>query len=241
MPANPKVTLHYFDARGRAQFIRYYLSARGVSYDDERFPLTPGFAEWAASKADREKFGPFHKLPVLRWGERKVAETMVIQAFLHRALGDEVLLSEEENLQHAMLTSSLYNDVMVPIATLLWAEIAYAGVDVGMLVKRTHDRLRGVLAAVNATLDEWAWLARAAERPVMLADCMLWEELDVVRHVFGEGLALDEYPTLASVHRSCAGRATFETICARVVPVTGRGLPAEDVTIRKLRELVAAA
>src|SRR5262245_25034797 len=198
MASPPKITLHYFDARGRAQFLRYYLAARGVAYEDRRVPLSPDFAAWAAIRGDRSAFGPFHRLPVMQWGERRVPETLVIQAFLHRALGDEALLSEEDNLRHATLISRLYVEVMLPIGTLLWADLAYVGCDVGLLGKRTLDRLRALFAMVNTTLGEWDWLAAAADRPVMLADCMLWEEIDVVQHVFGDLVRLDDYSLLAS-------------------------------------------
>jgi glutathione S-transferase len=240
MAATPKITLHYFDARGRAQFLRYYLAARDVEYTDQRVPLSADFAAWAAIRGDRSKFGPFHRLPVLHWGDRKLAETLVIQAFLHRALGDEALLSDEDNLRHSTLVSSLYVDVMLPIGTLIWADVAYVGCDVGLLGKRTLDRLRGLFSMLNTTLDEWGWIESAAERPVVLADCMLWEEIDVVQHVFGARFPLDDYPTLARWHRSAPAHAVFAAIRDRRAAVTGRGLAAEDDVILRIRERMSA-
>jgi glutathione S-transferase len=237
--ATPKIVLHYFDARGRAQFLRYYLAARGVGYEDRRVPLSPDFAAWAAIRGDRSAFGPFHRLPVMQWDERKLAETLVIQSFLHRALGDEALLSEDDNLRQATLISSLYVDVMLPIGMLIWADVAYVGCDIGLLGKRTLDRLRGLFGMLGTTLEEWRWLEAAADRPVLLADCMLWEELDVVQHVFGELFRLDDYPTLARAYRDAPARAAFEAVRARRAPVTGRGL-AEDDTIQRIRQLMSA-
>ena len=130
MAQTPAITLRYFEARGRAQPIRYYFAARGIAYTDERVPLpSSGKNVWLELKEDRSRVGPFHKLPVLRYGDRTVAETLVIGAFLHRALGDEALLSDEDNLRHSMLISSLYGDVVTPIATMLWAEAIYVGLD----------------------------------------------------------------------------------------------------------------
>jgi glutathione S-transferase len=241
MADTPPIDFHYFDARGRGQFVRYYFRARGVPYSDRRVPLTPGFPEWIALRADRALVGPFHKLPVLRWGDRKVSETFIIYGFLHKALGDEALLSDDENLCHSMLVSTLYVDVMIQIAILLWAEIAYPGADIGALAKRTFDRQKSVLANLETTLAEWSWVERARSRPVMLADTMLWEELDALQHVFGPHLRLDEYPTLAAFYRDCAGRAAFAAeLSSQRLPLTGRGLPSEDEGIQKIRGMMSA-
>jgi glutathione S-transferase len=241
MVQTPSVVFTYFDARARGQFVRYYFRARGVPYQDERVPLTPGFPEWTAMRADRARVGPFHKLPVLQWGEHKVSETFVIYSFLHKVLGDEALLSHDENLRHSMLFSTLYIDVAVQLALLIWAEVSHVGTDIGAVAKRTLDRLRSHCSYLDVTLDEWSWLERARSRPVMLTDCMLWEELDVVQHVFGEHFKLDDYPTLAEVYRNCPGRAAFdEVLRSQRLPITGRGLPAEDQSIEKIRRLMSA-
>ena len=140
---HPPTTLTYFDARGRAQHLRHYLHYRDVRYEDDRVPLSADFSAWLAIRGDRSIAGPFHKLPVLHWDGRIIVETLMIHAFLHKALGDQARLSEDENLRHGMLTSSLHVDVMLPIGTLIWAEVAYAGVDLSALTKRTVERLRG--------------------------------------------------------------------------------------------------
>jgi hypothetical protein len=114
MTKAPPIVLRYFDARGRAQFVRHCFACRGIEHVDERVALSPKFEAWQAIRGDRAVAGPFHKLPVLHWGNSCIAETSVIYSFLHRATGDEALLSEEENLRHTMLFSSLYNDVMMP-------------------------------------------------------------------------------------------------------------------------------
>lgn len=241
MVQTPPVVFTYFDARARGQFVRYYFRARGVQYKDERVPVTPGFPEWIALRGDRARVGPFHKLPVLCWGEHKVAETFVIYAFLHKALGDESLLSDDENLRHSMLFSTLYVDVTVQLSLLIWAEVSHVGTDIGAVAKRTLDRLRSHCAYLDVTLDEWSWLEHARSRPVMVADCMLWEELDAVQHVFGDHFKLDDYPTLAKFYRDCPARAAFdEVLRSRRLPITGRGLPAEDEGIEKIRRLVSA-
>jgi hypothetical protein len=123
------VTLTYFDTRGRAQYLRYYLRSRDVAFEDRRVPLSADFSEWRAMRDDRSISGPFNKLPVLRWQDRQIAEMLSIQSFLHKKLGDDALLSEEESWHHSMLTSSLYIDVMMPLGTLIWADAVYPGAD----------------------------------------------------------------------------------------------------------------
>jgi hypothetical protein len=242
MAQHPPITLRYFDARGRAQPFRYLFAARGISYTEDLVPLsTSGGATWPAMKEDRSRVGPFHKLPVLRYGERTIAETLVIGAFLHRALGDLALLSDDDNLRHAMLVSSLYGDVVTPIAMLLWAEALYPGLDYARFARQSLARIRGHLGRLETTLAEWGWTVSARTRPVMLADCLLWEELDVAQHVFGENARLDEFPTLARLYTESPGRAAFKKVlAAHSAPVTGRGVAAEAEIIGRLPALLAA-
>jgi glutathione S-transferase len=230
------ITLRYFAARGRAQFLRYYLRARGVPFTDERVPLSADFAAWGAMRDDRSRTGPFHKLPVLVFDGRLIAETLPIAAFLHTALGDEATLSADDRVQHEMLLSSLYTDITTLIGTLLWAEVLFPGTDVRAVGKRTLDRLRQHLAAIERTLGEWQWLDRAESRPVMLADCLLWEALDIVKHVFGARLELPA-PILARCHEDFTARAVCEALKREYSsPITGR--PGEADAISRIQALL---
>ena len=139
----PRITLRYFDARGRAQFLRYYLEYRGIPFDDDRVPLSSNFSAWLAIRDDRSIAGPFHKLPVLHWGDRLIAETLVIRSFLHEALGDAAKLSDEDNARDAMLASSIYGELMLPMGLLIWADLLYEGVDLSALAKKTLANWRG--------------------------------------------------------------------------------------------------
>jgi len=232
----PPTELKYFNVRGRAQFLRYFLLCRKIPFADERLPLGAGFEAWQAIRPDRSITGPFQKLPVLRWGDRVIAETTVIASFLHRASGDAGLLSEAESFQHEMLTSSVYVDLMMSTGILLWSEVAFAGADFGSSVKRVLERTLSHLAVLDRTLVEWQWLERAVARPVMVADCILWDQIDCTQHVFG-GKCLDETPTLARFYRECPSRETFERLL-RTKPCTVTARPGEEECLARIRELV---
>lgn len=230
MRNHPPITLRYFDARGRAQALRYYFRARKVSYTDDRVPVSADFSAWRAMRDNRALTGPFQKLPVLHWGDRLLAETIMIAAFLHEASGDANSLSDDDNLRHGMLTSSLYHDMTMPLGTLLWAEALYPGADVGAVAKNTLERLTRHCQALEQTLVDWRWSDKARNRRVMVADCLLWEELDVARLVFGPHWSLAATPTLARCYEDFAARATCEALLAEhPCPVTARPNEAEGI------------
>ena len=235
----PSIELKYFDVRGRAQFLRNFLLCRDIPFKDDRVSLAAGFDTWHAMRPDRTITGPFQKLPVLRWGDRMIAETTVIGAFLHRTSGDADLLSETESLQHQMLISSVCSELMHPIGILIWSELSFPGADFGTSSKRVLERLQSHIAALDQTLVEWQWLERAAARPVMVADCLLWDQINAAQHVFGAKLSLDATPAVASFYRDCRGREAFERLLhSHPCAVTGRPNEAECVT--RIRELVAS-
>ncbi len=239
MPNYPRVELKYFDVRGRAQFLRYFLLCRDIPFADDRVSLAAGFEAWQAIRPDRTVTGPFQKLPVLRWGDRLIAETTVIASFLHHTLGDADRLSESENARHEMLTSSVYVDLTMAMGILLWSEVMFPGADLGTTSKRVLERIQSHLAALDRTLVEWEWLERAAARPVMVADCILWDQINAAQHVFGDRLGLDTTPTLARFYRDCPGRESFERLIhAKPCQVTGR--PGEADCVARIRELVAS-
>jgi len=233
-------TLRYFAARGRAQFLRYYFRARDIEYIDEEVPLSADFAAWTPIRGDRALSGPFHKLPVLHCDGHLIAETPVLAAFVHRRYGDEKLLSSAENLQHSMLLSSLFIDVMSPIGLLIWLDAAYVGIDIAAAAKRALERLNAQMHNIERTLIEWQWFAHMDRRPIMVADCLLWEELSVLQHVFGPHVPLGSWSELARFHAEFAGREACEReLATKPRPVTGR--PGEPAAIAKLQQALAPA
>ena len=234
---HPPITLRYFDARGRAQFLRHYFKARKVSFTDERLPINDEFAAWRAMRDDRARTGPFQKLPVLHWGDRLIGETLMIAAFVHEASGDAGSLSDDDNMRHGLLTSSLYTDMLMQLGILLWAEIMYPGADLAPAAKRTLDRLKALCQSIEKSLLDWRWLDKLRNRRIMLADCLLWEELDAARVVFGPHWSLAATPTLARFYDDFQGRGICEAALAeRPCPITAR--PNEAEGIAKIQQLL---
>lgn len=229
------VTLHYFDARGRAQFLRYYFACRGIDFVDSRVPLSADFSEWAAVRDDRSMTGPFRRLPVLIVDGIQLAETPVIAADVHARFGDSATLGEEANRHHAMLQSSLYVDLMMPFGQLVWADRFYPGLDLAGHLAFMLRRLEAYLATLDEALSDWSWLASLDQRNLMVADCLLWEELDMLETILADAVDLARFPTLATFYRECPGRDTFlQYIAAHPCQFTGR--PGESDAITHIRK-----
>jgi hypothetical protein len=68
----------------------------------------------------------------------------------------------------------------------------------------------------------------------MLADCLLWEELDVAKKVFGAHWSLSATPSLARFYEEFAGRASCESLLSeQPCPITAR--PEEESVIAKIQ------
>ena len=226
----PSITLRYFDCRGRAQHLRYFLRHRELPFTDERVPLSADFSAWQAIKPDRSKSGYFQKLPVLHWGDMEVAETSVIHHFLHRQLHDDQRLSAEENLHHQMLASSCSGDIMLPVGMIIWSELLFPGSDLARLVPTSVERVRNHLVVLEQTLAEWDWWDRLQRREVMVTDCLLWEALSVALHTYGPGLQLESCPRLFEFHQDCA--AFTAMLAEHACQLTGR--PGEAEAIQRI-------
>lgn len=230
MSDSPDVTLHYFDVRGRGQFIRALLDHRDVPFDDDRIVLGADRSAWLELRPNRAVTGPMQKLPTLQWGEHLLGEALLILDFLHHRLGDADSLTERDNLRHAMLRSSAFLDVITPCINLVWCDIFHPGVDLAGTVAMVRHRLSLHLATLDETLRDWRWNDAMVGRPVMAADAVLWEALDMVRLAFDGQLDLDAHEVLATFYRDCPGRDGFEALLqARPVTLTARPGEAEQL------------
>lgn len=236
----PAVTLHYFDVRGRGQFIRHLLTHHGVPFRDERVVLGGDRALWLKLRADRGRTGAFQKLPTLQWGKTLVGETLVIMDFLHEQLGDAALLGFERSLQHRMLTSSAFLDLLTPCISLIWSEVFNPGVDLAKATQAIKGRMQMHLATMEQTLDEWRWVEQMGTRPVTGADAMLWEALDVVELTFAGSMALAQYPQLVRFMQDCPGAATFRALL-QAKPLTITARPGEAQVLETIHAALRSA
>lgn len=233
------ITLRYFDCRGRAQYLRYFLRLRGIQFTDYRVPLSAGFAEWLKIKADNSITGPFRKLPVLQWGKQQMAETPVIQDFIHRKVGDAERLPEQEQLRHAMLSSSCMSELMLPMGILLWSDVAHPGTDLGTEARGALKRLRPHLEALDQTLTDWHWHETLQQRKTMLADCLLWDMLNFTEIVYGPALPFAHYPALKRHYDECPGREHFLAVLSEHPGAQFTARPGEPEAISRIHEALA--
>ena len=240
MSTYPAATLNYFDVRGRGQFIRHLLTQRAVPFRDERVQLGADRSLWLQTRKQREITGPFQKLPTLQWGELLVGETLVIMDFLHEQLGDAVLLGPQRSLQQRMLASSAFLDLLTPCITLIWCDVFNPGVDMAKATQAVMGRMQLHLATVDQTLAEWNWLQQMDARPVMGADAMLWEALDIIDCTFAGGMNLQQYPQLAGFMAQCPGAATFRQLLQeRPLTITAR--PGEALVLQQIHAALKPA
>ena len=235
----PAITLRYFDARGRAQYLRYYLRLRKVPFVDDRIPLDENFAAWQKIKHDRDLTGPFLKLPVLHWGDLLLAESQVIHDWLHRKLGDEASMNEQDNLRHAMLSSSCRSELMLPLGMLLWQEVMYPGADLAASAQSSFQRITAHLQILDATLQEWQWFEMLGQRPMMLADCLLWDSLNTSQTVLGSRLEWGATPHLHHFYQECQGASLFQQMLAEQ-PCQQSGRPQEAAALQRIHAVLSA-
>lgn len=234
---NDQPTLRYFDARGRAQFLRYYLRVRNIKFTDDRVPVDADFASWLQIRDDESLTGPFHKLPVLEIDGQLIAETLVISDYLHRKLGDADTLDVQAEVQHRQLVSSLYSEVTLSIGTLLWAERIFVGLDFEAYATRTFDRLQQHMQIIESALIQWRWHENMDRRPIMIADCLLWECIDWCPTVFGPNFSMESIPGLAAIHaRYATGTAFSELLAERPCSITAND--GEQEVIERIQTLL---
>jgi glutathione S-transferase len=200
-------TLRYFDCRSRGQALRFALEDAGVAFEDERIPLAD-LAGWRERKEDPEVGGPFASLPVLRWGDHVVAQTLAVAAYLSERLGHaDRLSSAEARAFDAMVVSAAHLDMQAPYSGLLW--LAADAPD-----EQLRAVARGLLDAVGAKLAQLERLHEGAllrgpffgDAAPSMADFFVYESIDRARAVFGRAFA----PHLAGAERMRALVAALE-------------------------------
>ena len=80
----PNVKLTYFDLRARAEPCRLLLAYGGIKYEDERIPPPWDAAStWPTLKPKT----PFGQLPLLKWDDQVICQSMACARFIAREVG----------------------------------------------------------------------------------------------------------------------------------------------------------
>lgn len=79
----PKIVLHYFATRGRAEPIRLIMHYGGISFEDKRCTLE----QYTEIKQKDQYLGPFGRLPYVEYNGEIVAQSIAIMRFAARATG----------------------------------------------------------------------------------------------------------------------------------------------------------
>ena len=138
--------LRYFDCRGRAQPLRFFLAHHNVAFVDERVPFTDDWQTWAAMKSDPVLSGPFAQLPVLEWEEEHFTQTNLIASFLQQAVapGDDLRMICE--------TQSVLSENLGQLYVLFNLDLFAPGADVKEFGDRAFLGMDSAFAGYEALL-----------------------------------------------------------------------------------------
>jgi len=189
-PTQPRLTLTYFNSRGRAEIARLLLAQAGLAYDDVRLTRE----EWAARKAST----PFGQMPLLTVDSKTFAQSAAIERYVARLGG----LAGANSVEGAQI-DSIREAIKDAIPSFISAIAPWEN--------KTEDEKKVKLAAYFSATGDWAkwtplfqkFLAANKEgkewlvgNKVSHADLALFSWYDSVLKV--QPAALSDYPLLAA-------------------------------------------
>jgi hypothetical protein len=202
-----------------------------VPFTDDRIVLDKHNSNWPVLRDNRDITGDFQKLPFLHWGDNRLNEVLVILDFLDHTLGG-VDPDSSAWLQHRQLASSAFLDLLVPCINLIWCDVFHPETNVPAATAILKRRMEMHLTTVNHTLEQWRWTDSLSDRPVMAADAVLWEALDLIRLTFDEHVSFDELATLSTFYDECPGADTFKQLLSvKTQNITGRPGEVDALTV----------
>ncbi len=170
-----KLRLRYFDCRGRAEALRRFLNYRRIPFKDDRIAISDDFSNWKKIKPDSTETGFFHRLPVLWANDFMISEALAISHFIDKKMQPSLLLTTQ--LKHTMLQSFLYQDILVPLATLIWSDFALPGINLAKYYQNVLTMTEEKLHYVSNWLKQEGALVTKA--PLCLTAFWLAEVLDM--------------------------------------------------------------
>ncbi|XP_014214032.1 glutathione S-transferase-like [Copidosoma floridanum] len=186
----PSYKLIYFNARGRAEHIRFVLAYAGVDYVDERVPKE----RWPELK----KSVPYGQLPVLEVDGQRVAQSNAIARYLARKYG-LVGADEWEAMQCDVLVDSL-GDLRQELLQFQKEED---------LFKREEKKAKFAKETIPFFLNKFEQTVGknngyAVGSSTTWADFVFAVALENFEQMFGGG-ALESYPALRSLKQRVHG------------------------------------
>ena len=228
--------LRYFDIRGRGQAIRNFFNAK-KTFIDTRIPLEANFATWSQICNDTSQVGMFKKLPILEVGKEQISEGLVILDYIHTHFGGGHSMPEKQNLQHAMLRSSLYQDLFQNVAVFLWADVALKGVDVAAYARFTLDRTLRLLESYDCILAEWEVTGLKKGEGYTMTDFLLAEGLDFAAYCFSSFIDWKKIPRLDEFRSTFSNDQDLKLQMGDI-PEKFTGSPVEKEFVQRIPRLI---
>ncbi|XP_044269049.1 glutathione S-transferase-like [Tribolium madens] len=181
---SPNYKLIYFNARGRAEHIRFIFAYAGVDYEDERIPRE----KWPEIK----KRTPFGMLPVLEIDGKAVAQSNAVARYLARQYG-LAGRNEWEALQCDVLVDTLGDLKQVLAQFRMEQDPIKKEEKKARLMKET---IPFYLSKFEKMLSENNGFSVGSE--ITWCDFVFAVSLENFEHIFGKA-ALDQYPALKAL------------------------------------------
>ena len=234
MLANASITLRYFNCRGRAQALRDVLLDSGIAFEDQIVEVGP---EWPALKEDRDFSGPFGSLPVLLWGDDRVAQTLPIAGYVSRQLGHYDGKDAQEIARLETVASAAYLDLIISAGEMRYQLGATQDEAAWNSLFDTHvQRARFRIPRFEQLLAKLDSEFFGGNNPVT-ADFFVYEAMLEWQDVLGDSL-LDELacPLLARFTKTISARpriSAYRNAGRRPIPFSGS--PADGETLKRLQ------
>jgi hypothetical protein len=210
------IELNYFDCRGRVQPIRNYLNERDIPFIDNRVSIADS-QDWAGKAQDASFCGNLGLLPALHKDGEVINETLVIAFEIEPSM----------SLQERMLISSTYDDVIVNVGLLIWADMAFPGLDLKATTKIMFTRMMHRFARY-----EQSEILDANGRFFTLAQHFLGESIDAARYAFGTNFEA----VLQKCSRLHAFDLRYQELASRFArPIQFTGRPNEIEAVKAIR------
>ena len=229
--------LRYFDCRSRGQALRFALAGSGVEFVDERLPVAD-LRSFRARAQEVDVGGPFASLPILAWGEHRVAQTLAIAGFLTEQLAEGEPPSDVgERAFQAMIVSVAHLDMQVPYSPVLWLSEDVPD-------ETLREAGRRLLAHLGRKIEQLERVLSGRRGPLFggaapsLADFFVYESLSRGRAVFGSAFGghLDGSSGLRALEAAIEERpGIVDLLTRRAVPFVVTGSPNERALRSRLR------